>query len=359
MNELKKTSLYDEHLKLKAKMAPFAGFSMPLQYESVKTESQAVRSSAGVFDVSHMGEFFVEGDDAVSFVDFAITNDFKNAEVGKAVYSPLCNKNGTVIDDLIAYKLEHKRVLLCVNASNIEKDFNWLQELCSDFNCSLSNKSSEYSLLALQGPKSEGILREIGVLNSEAFSYYSAKEINTTYGKLILARTGYTGEDGFEIFGDQTSIFRIWEALKEKKVTPCGLAARDVLRLEVGYPLYGHELSDSWTPLDAGLKWTVKIEKEKFCGKSILSEYNPKYRLVKLSLDKGIPREGYDVLNEKNNKIGWVTSGTMSVSLSRGICLALIEREHFPENKKFKIKIRNKEVEASYHKKAFVLGGHK
>lgn len=359
MSEVQKTSLHEEHLALKAKMAPFAGFDMPLQYESVKTESQAVRSSAGVFDVSHMGEFFVTGKEAIKFVDYAITNDFSRAGMGKAVYSPLCREDGTVIDDLIAYKLEEERILICVNAANIEKDFNWLQSIIKDFDCSLENHSEKYSLLALQGPNSESLMKSLEILDASEFSYYSAKETDTKYGKLILARTGYTGEDGFEIFGGHESIKQIWKDLLSSGVAPCGLAARDVLRLEVGYPLYGHELSDDWTPLDAGLKWTVKMDKENFCGKKALESYQPKYRLAKLSLEKGIPREGYDVLNHNSEKVGWIASGTMSVALSKGIGIALIEKDKFPEDKVFKIKVRNNEIEANYHAKAFVAGGHK
>ncbi|MCR9205004.1 MAG: glycine cleavage system aminomethyltransferase GcvT [Halobacteriovoraceae bacterium] len=359
MSEVKKTSLHEEHTALKAKMAPFAGFDMPLQYESVKLEAQAVRQNAGVFDVSHMGEFFVTGKEAIKFIDYAITNDFAGAEIGKAVYSPLCRENGTVIDDLIVYKLEEERVLVCVNAANIEKDFNWLNKIVENFDCILEDHSNNYSLLALQGPQSEPIMKALEILDSNEFTYYSAKETETKYGKLILARTGYTGEDGFEIFGTHEGIKTIWKDLLSKGVTPCGLASRDVLRLEVGYPLYGHELSDDWTPLDAGLKWTVKMEKEKFCGKEALETYKPKYRLAKLSLDKGIPREGYDVLNHNSEKVGWIASGTMSVALSKGIGIALIERDKFPEDKAFKIKVRNNEIEANYHAKAFVAGGHK
>lgn len=359
MSEVKKTSLHEEHTALKAKMAPFAGFDMPLQYESVKLEAQAVRENAGVFDVSHMGEFFVTGKEAIKYIDYAITNDFAKADIGKAVYSPLCREDGTVIDDLIVYKLEEEKVLVCVNAANIEKDFTWLNTIVKDFDCTLEDHSDSYSLLALQGPQSEPIMKNLEILDSNEFTYYSAKETETKYGKLILARTGYTGEDGFEIFGSHESIKNIWKDFLSKGVTPCGLASRDVLRLEVGYPLYGHELSDDWTPLDAGLKWTVKMDKEKFSGKEALESYKPKYRLAKLSLDKGIPREGYDVLNHNSEKVGWIASGTMSVALSKGIGIALIERDKFPEDKVFKIKVRNNEIDANYHAKAFVAGGHK
>ncbi|MCF8057986.1 MAG: glycine cleavage system aminomethyltransferase GcvT [Bacteriovoracaceae bacterium] len=359
MADTLKTSLHEAHIKLGAKMAPFAGFDMPLQYSSVKEESKAVRESAGVFDVSHMGEFFAEGQEAVKFVDYLLTNDFSKAEVGKAVYSPLCRENGTIIDDLIAYKLSADKVLICVNASNIEKDYSWFEKHAPKFNCNLTNRSQDFSLLALQGPKSVEILKALEVFPSEDFTYYSAREVQSPFGPLILARTGYTGEDGFEIFGSHESISTIWSKLLEKGVVPCGLAARDVLRLEVGYPLYGHELSDDWTPLDAGLKWTVRMDKENFIGKEFLSTYKPKYRLAKLSLEKGIPREGYEVLNSSGEKVGWITSGTMSVATGKGIGIALVEKEKFPEDKLFKIKVRANELDANFHTKAFVAGGHK
>ncbi len=359
MTDLLKTGLHAEHMALNAKMAPFAGFDMPLQYSSVKEEIIAVRENVGVFDVSHMGEFFVEGDEAVKFVDYMLTNDFAGADVGKAVYSPLCRENGTIIDDLIAYKLESNKVLICVNAANIDKDYSWLESHVGKFNCSLSNHSNNYQLLALQGPKSESILKECGVFPEGEFVYYSAKEFKSSLGTVILARTGYTGEDGFEIFGNLELIQTLWKRFMELGVTPCGLAARDVLRLEVAYPLYGHELSDEWTPLDAALAWTVKKEKEAFIGKDFLADYKPKFRLIKLSLEKGIPREGFEVLDGNNEVIGKITSGTMSVTLGKGVGLALVEKAKFPKDKVFKIQVRKNIIDAEFHSKAFISGGHK
>lgn len=355
---IQKTSLHSEHLALNAKMATFAGFDMPLQYSSVKEEASAVRKNAGVFDVSHMGEFFVEGPDAVEFVDYIMTNDFSNAAIGKAVYGLLCRENGTVIDDLIAYKLDTQKVLICVNASNIKKDWEWINSHTEEFNIELSNQSDNYSLLAIQGPKSATILKEIGLNYDIAMEYYSIAEGNFETSPFILARTGYTGEDGFELFANHETIKKVWKLLMTKNVAPCGLAARDVLRLEVCYPLYGHELNDEITPLDAGLKWTVKLDKPRFIGKDFLSTYKPKFRLVKLSMEKGIPREGYPILDSSDKTVGKVTSGTMSVELSHGICLGLVEKELFPDNKEFKINIRNKNLDAKYHAKAFFTGGH-
>jgi aminomethyltransferase len=362
---LKKTPLHGIHKSLQAKMADFAGFEMPIQYSSIKNEVARVRENAGVFDVSHMGEFFIEGPDAVKFVDYLITNDFSNSDNLKAVYSPLCRENGTIIDDLIAYKLSPEKILICVNASNIEKDWDWISKQKKSFNVELSNRSGDYSLLAIQGPQSADVLGKIGILSKEelapeSFPYYSIRHIEINDDHLIIARTGYTGEDGFEIFSSSSEYTKtLWEGLSENGATPCGLAARDVLRLEVCYPLYGHELNDEITPLDSALKWTVKMDKKDFLGKDSLSSYIPKYRLVKLSLNKGIPREGYPILNNKNEKIGKVTSGTLSVVLNKGISLGLVEKNKFPEDKKFFIQIRNKTFEASYQSKPFYKGGHK
>ncbi|MBC7712474.1 MAG: glycine cleavage system aminomethyltransferase GcvT [Rhizobacter sp.] len=356
---LLKTSLHEDHLALNAKMAPFAGFDMPLQYSSVKDEVLAVREHAGVFDVSHMGEFFVHGPEAVKFVDHIMTNDFQNAEMLKAVYSPLCRDNGTVIDDLIAYKLASDRVLICVNASNIEKDWNWISTKTSGFDIKLENHSKEFSLLALQGPKAELILRDFGIKLPTDFPYYSILETSHEGEKIIIARTGYTGEDGFEVFSSDEYAKKLWNKLIFNGVKPCGLAARDVLRVEVCYPLYGHEINDDVTPLDAGLAWTVKLDKQDFIGKNALAEYSPKFQLVRLSLERGIPREGYEVLNAEGVKIGTVTSGTMSVVTGKGVCLALVEKSKAPKDKKYLINIRNTNYEANFHAKAFVNGGHK
>lgn len=353
-----KTHLYDEHVKLGAKIVPFAGWDMPVQYTSVKDEVLAVRQGAGVFDVSHMGEFFVEGDDAEAFADYIVTNDIQGATTGKAVYSPLCRENGTVIDDLIVYKLSPGRVLICVNASNIDKDFNWIKSKHQGFKCNLTNRSADFSLLALQGPKSFEILKPL--LNElPDLDYYSVYESAFEGESVIAARTGYTGEDGFEIFGGHETIKALWKKLMSLNVTPCGLAARDVLRLEVGYPLYGHELNDEVTPYDAGLGWAVKLSKTKFIGKESLMPKPSRYKLVKLILDKGIPREGYPVLNSQNETIGLVTSGTMSVVLNKGVAMARIQIDKVPSDEVVLVDIRQKAYLAHITKKPFVTGGHK
>lgn len=353
-----KTHLYDEHVKLGAKIVPFAGWDMPVQYTSVKDEVLAVRQNVGVFDVSHMGEFFVEGPDAELFAHELVTNDILGATTGKAIYSPLCRDNGTVIDDLIIYKLNPGRVLICVNAANIDKDFEWMKAKHQGYNCTLTNRSSEFSLLALQGPKSFETLKPL-LSELPDLEYYSVFESSFEGKSVIVARTGYTGEDGFEIFGDHETIKELWQKFMTLRVTPCGLAARDVLRLEVCYPLYGHELNDELTPYDAGLGWTVKHLKTKFIGKEALASKPARYKLVKLVLDKGIPREGYPVLNSKNEVIGVITSGTMSVVLNKGVALARIEIDKAPSDEVFLVDIRQKPFAAQLVKKPFVTGGHK
>ncbi|MBY0517722.1 MAG: glycine cleavage system aminomethyltransferase GcvT [Bacteriovoracaceae bacterium] len=349
-----RTSLYQKHVDLKAKIVDFAGWDMPVQYTSVKDETLAVRKKVGVFDVSHMGEFFAEGPDAIKFIDSLVTNDIASAAMGKAIYSPLCRENGTVVDDLIVYKLAEQKLLICVNASNIQKDFEWMNAHAGKYDVRFTNKSEHYSLLALQGPESEGILKKF-IPNLPSLEYYSVWES----GQTIIARTGYTGEDGFEIFGSHEYIGKLWDQLIAAGVTPCGLASRDVLRLEVCYPLYGHELNDEITPLDAALAWTVKLNKTSFIGKTALTDYKPKYKLVKLLVEKAIPREGYHVVDENDGVIGVVTSGTMSVVLNQGVAFARISSDKFSKGQNYFIDIRQKKYPATLVTKPFVQGGHK
>lgn len=352
----KQTSLFKEHVALGAKMVDFAGWMMPIQYKNLKEEVLAIRESVGVFDVSHMGEFFVTGSEAVKFVDYLVTNDISGAELLKAVYSPLCRENGTIIDDLIVYKLAPDELMICVNASNIEKDFTWIKKQAKKFDCEVKNRSNEFSLLALQGPKSFEVLKKLNLgFEIHDIDYYSIARS----GDVLIARTGYTGEDGFEIFGGHEFIKKIWDEMLQLDVKPCGLGSRDVLRLEVCYPLYGHELNDEVTPLDTGLKWTVKMNKENFVGKDFLSTYDPKFQLIKLVLDKGIPREGYHVETSEGKVIGEITSGTMSVVLGKGVALARVEKKLYSADAQIIVDIRGRKYNAQINKKPFVTGGHK
>ena len=356
INQLKQTALYSEHLAAKAKMVSFAGYHAPIQYCSLKEEALVVRHSCGIFDVSHMGEFVVSGKDAVCFVDHLICNDFAGAAIGKAVYSPLLRADGTIIDDLIAYKLTSEKVLLCVNGTNVEKDWRWVcsQEKIAGFkNLKVENKSDDFSLLAVQGPQSESFLRDLGFSFSKNYPRYSVGEERWREENIILARTGYTGEDGFEIFISHQGALSLWRALIEKGVLPCGLGARDVLRIEAGYPLYGQEIHDKLTPYDSGLKWTVKMKKNFFIGRTALETFAPHYRLIKLILPRGIPRSGHKLLNEKGKVVGQVTSGTLSVVLNRGIAMAHLERCESIDQK-FLVKIRHKNYNCFIHKGAFL-----
>ena len=357
--KLKRTPLFEKHGELGAKMFPFAGYEMPIQYSSIREETLAVRKKAGLFDVSHMGEFFVEGVDAEKFVDFLLCNDFLGAASHKAVYSPLCNEKGTVIDDLIAYKLKPHLVLLCVNAANIQKDWDWINSHREGFSVEISNRSSLYSLMALQGPESARILCQLGLMQShDDLAPYSVRSLTYNHLELIIARTGYTGEDGFEIFGQSSLLIPLWDKILAAGALPCGLASRDVLRIEAGYPLYGHELTEEWTPLDVNLGWTVKSNERPFLGKRALTDYCPSFKLIKLSLEKGIPREGHEVKNVQGEVLGRILSGTLSVTLGKGIGLALVERQKFSpsvaQSEGLIVTIRNKDYRACFHKRPFI-----
>lgn len=351
---LQQTSLYKEHQNLGAKIVDFAGWEMPIQYKNLKEEVLAVREDVGVFDVSHMGEFLVEGKQALECIDYLVTNDIKGAKNFKAIYSPLCNFEGKVIDDLIVYKYGSEKLLICVNASNIEKDFEWISKNSQDFDCKVTDVSSSYSLLAVQGPNSEALLQTALDIPLAELSYYSFTEHN----QLIIARTGYTGEDGFEVFIPNERAVELWNAILNEGAKPCGLGARDVLRTEVCYPLYGQEISEDLTPLDSGLKWTVKFQKENFIGKTALEEYKPTKQLVKILLEQGVPRNGYEII-QNEEVIGTVTSGTMSVMQGKGIALALVDKNKYCAEGKIFVKIRNRNYEGLLKKKPFYAGGHK
>ena len=348
---MNKTSLYDQHVSLRAKMVPFAGFEMPIQYDSVKEEINSVRSTCGMFDVSHMGEFFIVGKDAIPAVDYLLSNNFMNSPVGKATYSPMLNYEGGVMDDLIAYKLSGEKVMLCVNAANIIKDYEWIAKNISKFDVTLENKSDNFSLIAVQGPKAYENLEKLNFLQScNKIDTYEVFEKDS----LIIARTGYTGEDGFEIFGPHLKIIQIWENLQQIGVKPCGLASRDTLRLEACYPLYGNELDESLSPYDCGLKWTVKMDTSDFIGKSALANAKPKYKLVKLLVEKGIPRQGAKILNDAGEIIGKITSGTFSPTIQRGISMGLIRNSNKVAEGDLLIEIRSKKYPASKINKNFL-----
>ncbi|MAW07914.1 MAG: glycine cleavage system protein T [Halobacteriovoraceae bacterium] len=350
---MKKTSLFENHVRLGAKMVPYAGFNMPVQYNSVKEEILSVRNKCGMFDVSHMGEFLIEGTDAIKAMDYLIPNDFVNLPIGKAIYSPLLNEQGGIIDDLIAYKLSENKVLVCVNAANIDKDYAWFEKNLNPFNISLRNESNNFSLVALQGPESENHLRKLSF--TKDLPLMKSYEVLSFQG-LIIAKTGYTGELGFEIFGNHQKITEVWEELSENGVIPCGLAARDTLRLEVCYPLYGQELNENVSPLESNLGWTVKLEKKgDFIGKESLKRATKSTKLVKLKINKGIPRQGSKIIQlNTNEEIGEVTSGTYSPSVGCGIAMARVKNSYKIQDGDLLIEIRSKQYPAEVIKKNFL-----
>lgn len=324
---MKQTPLYNEHLKLKAKMVEFGGWEMPVLYTGVIDEHKAVRESAGLFDVSHMGEFDFQGPDALTCVQYLTTNDVSKLSDGQAVYSLLPNDHGGLVDDVIVYRFSQEHLMFVVNAANIDKDWAWVTSHKKG-NVNVTNKSDDYALIALQGPKSAEILKPLTDINLENLkTFHFAKAKVAGKNNCIIARTGYTGEDGFEIFSTPSDASAIWITLIEtgrpKGLKPVGLGARDTLRLEMKYSLYGHEINDETNPFEAGLSWVVKMDKPgDFISKNIFKKIKVEglkrkcvgFRMI----DEGIPREGYKIFSS-SHEIGHVCSGTMSPSLSKAI----------------------------------------
>lgn len=361
MNDiLKKTSLYDKHVGLGAKIVPFAGYEMPLQYEGVIKEHLAVRNDVGIFDVSHMGEFILTGEKATDFLNYVAINDVSNLEVGQAQYSAMCYDDGGIVDDLLIYKYSDYYMLV-VNAANIEKDWEWLIKHLFD-GAELQNKSDKISLIALQGPKSKELLSTIAPEVSE-LKYYSFCEITYKGIPITIGRTGYTGELGYEIYANNEITPIIWDDLfalgKNYNIKPAGLAARDTLRLELKYCLYGNDIDQSTHPYEAGLGWITKVDKGDFIGKQAILDRKEtmKRRLVCVEMvDKAIPRQGYEIYIG-NDKIGYFTSGGQSPSLEKGIGLAYINRPHTKSGTEIEIDIRGKRKQAIVVKPPFYKNG--
>ena len=323
--ELLKTPLHARHLEHRARMVPFGGWDMPVQYANLMLEHHAVREGVGMFDVSHMGEFGIAGPGALEFLQYVTTNDLGKLKVGRAQYNLLPNSSGGLVDDIYVYRLSELEYLMVVNASNIAKDFAHLERLTVGFELTLENVSNEHALLAVQGPQAEQTLQPFSSVD------LPSKKKNDVWNgelfdiKVLMARTGYTGEDGFEVFCAPSDVHALWNALLERGVTPCGLGARDTLRLEAGFPLYGHEFSDDINPLETHMAWAVKLGKD-FYGKAALLEKPLERRLVGLELEgRGIGREGYRV-TQGGRDVGYISSGTLSPTLKKGIALAFLER---------------------------------
>ena len=351
-----KTCLHDRHVKLGALMSPFGGFDMPIQYKGITEEHNAVRKEVGVFDVSHMGEVRVTGPDSFKFVNYIFTNDITGAPDGQIFYGMMCYENGGTVDDLLVYKVNDSEYFLVINASNIAKDVEWIQKNAANFNVEIKNESDFYGELAVQGPKAEETLEKITGLKLSDIAFYNFKVFNHEGEEIIISRTGYTGEDGFEVYGSHDYTRRLWDKLMEQGVQPCGLGCRDTLRFEVGLPLYGDELSAEISPIEASLSMFVKLDKENFIGKDALAQQKTegvKRRIVGLELDgNAIPRHGYPV-EVDGNKVGEITTGYRSISTGKSVAMAMIDKPFDKLGTKVEVRIRKKTFPATVVKKRF------
>jgi aminomethyltransferase len=357
--ENKKTCLYDKHVASGALMSPFGGFEMPIQYSGIVDEHQAVRQSCGVFDVSHMGEVLITGPDAERYVNHIFTNDVTGMPAGKILYGMMCYENGGVVDDLLVYKCGENEFFLVINAANIDKDWEWIQEHSKDYNVKLDHQSDSYGELAVQGPESEQVMKDVLGIDGSDLTFYTFKQI----GDVIISRTGYTGEDGFEIYAAPNYINECWDKLVASgRCKPCGLGCRDTLRFEVGLPLYGDELSAEITPIMAGLGIFVKLDKDEFIGKDALArqkEEGPAKKLVGIELsDKAIPRHGYVVLKD-GQPIGEVTTGYHTISTDKSVCMALVDTQFAKLDTEVDIQIRKKVFPGKVVKKQFYNKNYK
>ena len=357
---MKDTALSEIHAALGAKMVPFAGYNMPVSYQGINLEHQTVREKVGVFDVSHMGEFFVTGPNALSLIQRVCSNDASKLEDGEAQYSCFPNQDGGVVDDLIVYRIAAEKWLLVVNASNIDKDWAWINSH-NTMEATLENSSDHYSLLAIQGPKAIQAMQSLTQEDLSAIKFYTFK-INTFAGveNVIISATGYTGSGGFEIYCKNTQVAKIWtkvlEAGADWGIQPIGLAARDTLRLEMGYCLYGNDIDDTTSPLEAGLGWITKFNKDFINSESLKKqkELGVSKTLVGFELSqRGIPRQGYAIVDAQGNSIGRVTSGTMSPSMGKGIGLGYVPMALKEVGSQIHIQIRNKIVPAMVVKLPF------
>lgn len=358
---MKNIPLNDIHIALGAKMVPFAGYNMPVQYEGVNSEHETVRNAVGVFDVSHMGEFLVEGKNALSLIQKVTSNDASLLTVGKAQYSCFPNEEGGIIDDLIVYMIKSDSYLLVVNASNIEKDWNWISKHNEAIGAQIKNISDDFSLLAIQGPKAVEAMQSLTSADLSAIKYYHC-EVTDFAGipYVIISATGYTGSGGFEIYCKNSEVKQIWnkvfEAGKDYGIKPIGLAARDTLRLEMGYCLYGNDIDDTTSPIEAGLGWITKFTKDFVNSEKLKKqkEQGTERKLVGFEVtERGIPRHGYEIIDEKGKIIGQVTSGTMSPSLGKGIGLGYVPSGLAKEGSLIYIHIRKKAIPARVVKLPF------
>lgn len=362
---LKKTCLYDSHVALGAKMSPFAGFMMPIQYSSITEEHNAVRHAVGMFDVSHMGEIFVSGPDAEKFVNHIFTNEIRGFEPGKVLYGMMLHPDGGVVDDLLVYReFKPDHFLLVVNAANIDKDYEWILAQTAGYDVKVVNDSDNWGQIAVQGPGAEKVVTEVlGLAEAAELTFYTYYEAQWNGHRMVVSRTGYTGEDGFELYTTCEDIKEIWKKLLDNGVVPCGLGCRDTLRFEAGLPLYGDELSDTITPIEAGLGMFCKLDKEEFIGKDVVAKQKAEgteRKLVGIELaDKAIPRATYPVETEDGTQVGVVTTGYHSISLEKSICFAMVQTAYSKLDTPLWIRIRKKVFPGKVVKKRFYQTNYK
>ncbi len=354
--EIKLTCLHDKHLELGAQMSPFAGYDMPIQYKGIIEEHNAVRQDVGVFDVSHMGEVRVKGTDAEKFVNHIFVNDVTGAPDGQIFYGMMCYENGGTVDDLLVYKVNDNEFFLVINASNIDKDVAWIIQNAEGFDVEIADESLYYGEVAVQGPKAEEVLMKLLGLPLNEIKFYNFKTFHIDDEDVIISRTGYTGEDGFEVYGSHDFTRRIWDKLMQADVQPCGLGCRDTLRFEVGLPLYGDELTADITPLEASLSMFVKLDKPEFVGKDALAAQKAegvKRRIVGLELDgNAIPRHGYPV-EVDGEQVGEITTGYRSISTGKSVAMAMINKPYDKLGTKVEVRVRKKTFPATVVKKRF------
>lgn len=353
MDKPRRTQLYEVHKKT-AKMTVFAGFEMPLWYKGVIPEHLAVRKNVGIFDISHMGRMIINGKDAEHFLNYVITNNVSKLTLNSAQYSVMCIESGGIIDDFVVYRLEEDKFMFVSNATNREKDYNWLVKNSEDFNVGIEEISDNVAMLAVQGPCAEETLQKISTEDLSKIGRFKCGTTKLAGVEVFISRTGYTGEDGFEIFVWKTSLSRpdnvvkIWKRILEVgetfKIETCGLGARDTLRLEAGMCLYGNDIDENTTPLEAALSFVVKFQKDDFIGKEALLRQKDKginrKRVGILMFDQGIPRKGFEIYRDENEKIGYITSGTFSPLLKRGVGMGYVKLPHAQEDNVVKVKIR-------------------
>ena len=349
---LKATPLLGLHKELGAKLVPFAGWNMPIQFAGVLSEHTCVRERVGLFDVSHMGEIEVKGKDAKKFLQFLLSNNVEKMFDGSILYSLMCYETGGVVDDLLAYRFSENHYFLCVNASNSDKDYDWIARHASSFKVNIKNTSSETSQLALQGPDAKNVLQSLCDISLDDLSYYNFRKGMVNNVESLISRTGYTGEDGFELYLSPEKVSEVFRSLMEQGrsygIQPIGLGARDTLRIEMGYPLYGNEIDNNPTPLDAGLGWVIKFDKGEFLGRGSLlkqkEQGSPRRKLVGLKLlTRGVPRAHYQVF-KNGESVGEVTSGTFSPTLNTGVGLCYVSSEYSDIGNHLDVKIRDQLV---------------